>query len=209
MFEALGVAPFAIEQGVTIKKYPSCLCGHATLDGLFAILARRDLDAEEIEHVTVEGSAMLEDPMIHREPATGHEARFSLPYHVAVALVDKEITPTSFNDRRVRDARVVDLMAQVEVKVHPDWSGYVPTALEIRLKSGDVIRHRQDHVSGHADLPLEWAEVVRKYRVNASSTLSEMSVEASIGIVENLEALGARDLTGALAVACDEGTRTN
>jgi 2-methylcitrate dehydratase PrpD len=200
MVQGLGNQPLAIEGGVTIKKYPCCLCNHVTLDGMFSILERRPLRPEDVEWIAVEGSPMLEDPLIYVHPDDGLQAKFSLRYSVALALVDGRASLAAYSDERAHDPQIHALIDKVEIRTRPDLTGYLDSKIEIGLTSGEVVSEERHYLRGHMQHPLTWVEVLDKYRDTASVALKPSAVAASIKLVERLEGLAdVRELTTTLA----------
>ena len=80
--------PLAVEQGGLIAKlYPSCMSSHLGIDCMLALRARERFAIEEVERVELELPRFMVDNLRFAKPRTATEARFSMNYCAAVALI--------------------------------------------------------------------------------------------------------------------------
>lgn len=84
--------------GVSFKAWPSCRGTHAFIDAGLRLRAEADLDAlHAVELVGAPVNRMLAEPLAaKRAPRTAIDAKFSLPFTVALALVDGGVGLGSF-----------------------------------------------------------------------------------------------------------------
>jgi len=199
MVENLG-NPFIAEQGPGLKKYACCYCNHATLDGMFSILAGNQLDPDQIASITVDGSPMLKDPLIYTHPTIGLHGKFSLHYNIALAIVDGKTTLNSYTNDHIRDRRLADVIDKVQVNTHEDWQPNLRVKIDIATKDGRRIVHDQDFIKGDNEHPLTWDEILEKFRDNAAVTMSPASIERAIQLIQTLESVpSVRTLVAELA----------
>lgn len=105
----------------------------------------------------------------HR-PANAYAAKFSVPFCIAVAVVDGNAGLGQFADARIGDSRVLDLASRIRYRIDPDdgypanYSGH----LRVRLKDGDEREFRQPHLRGGRHDPLTDDDIVAKYRDNVA-----------------------------------------
>jgi 2-methylcitrate dehydratase len=101
-------------------------------------------------------------------PTTRETADHSLPYCVAIALLDGEVTAGSFASSRLQDPAVVSLMRKVKVSESPELSDQypeaVPSRVSIHLLSGELLTTEVRYPTGHAKNPMNDAEVEKKFR---------------------------------------------
>jgi len=180
-------APFLVEQGVLLKKYACCYCNHATLDGMFTILAENPIDASSVASITVDGSPMLKDPLIYTHPEIGLHGKFSLPYNIALAVVEGKTTLASYTNDHIRDSRLSEVIDKVRVNTHEGWEPNFRVKIDIATKDGRHIVHDQAFVRGDSEHPLTWDEIVTKFRDNASIVIGTDSIDRAIRLVETLE----------------------
>ncbi len=118
---------FAVQQTM-IKSFPIRLNCHVPV---FAALdLRGQVDVSEIETVVIETfeqafGRWIALPEIWR-PETRETADHSLPFCVAAALIDGEITPATFDDERYRDPDVLDLMGRSTIELNDEFAILAP-----------------------------------------------------------------------------------
>lgn len=159
----LGTAPLEIETtGIDIKKYPCCYAIHRALDALFALCAQHGFNASEIERIAVTNSAGGLEALQSRLPTNGLEAKFSMEYNMAAALIDGAIRLSSFDDAQVTRAPVAALMPRVSVheaagSILPRWSH-----VKVHLRNGATLENRVSVARGDAGDPLSDAQLLDK-----------------------------------------------
>ena len=159
----LGMAPLEIEAtGIDIKKYPCCYAIHRALDALFALRKQHALTVAAIERVEVTNSAGGLDALHSRLPVNGLEAKFSMEYNMAAALVDGEIRLSSFDDAQITRAQITALMPRVSVneaagEILPRWSH-----VKLILCDGSLLERRVTVAHGDAGDSLGDAELIDK-----------------------------------------------
>jgi 2-methylcitrate dehydratase len=127
---------------------------------------------DEIEDIHVQAyrtafEMMGKDPS-RWAPTTHETADHSLPYTVAIALLDGAVTPGSFDHARFTDPAVVALMQKTRVTEAPDFTRAYPEAapgrVTIKCKSGRVETAELRYPIGHARSPMSDVDVERKFR---------------------------------------------
>ena len=100
--EDLGKVYSLEKYGVRFKPYP---CGGLTHTSIYAAIRMRNehrITADMVEHVDVQVPTDTAAPLTFRVPAVGREGKFSMPYLIARALIDGQITLETFTDEAVR-----------------------------------------------------------------------------------------------------------
>ena len=183
--QALG-NPFHTQDDLMIKKYPACGGNHGMLDSILGLMREHEFDYKDVESLDVDQS-FLSVVMLYREPEDELKGKFSVLYNAASALVDGEVGIDTFTAEKIRDPRVQETMAKVNLNVRSRWdegSSEVKgaTPVRIRLKDGRVLEHatpRQD-ILGHQNNPWGMDGITGKFRVNARLALSDEAVERAI-----------------------------
>jgi len=187
MVEGLGSAPFVVETGVAIKKYPCCYGNHTTLDGMFALLSQHQVNPDDVEKVVVDGPASFREVLIYKQPTIGLNGKFSLAYNVALALVDGKVVRDSFTDDHIRDQRLREMVDKTDVRAHEDWTAENGVEIAITMKNGETIRHTQKTIRGNYYDPLSWDEIVTKFKDNATLVVDAATADDLVRMVGNLD----------------------
>jgi 2-methylcitrate dehydratase PrpD len=198
MADGLG-DPFYIESpGIGLKKYPSCYHTHRALDGVFQLLGEHRLIDKDIIEVDVGTSERAVRVLAFSEPETPYQAKFSMPYCVAAAVVDHAVTLDTFTARKMEDRGVVEARKKVRLSFPdvPIWPGladvgpdteFVGNPVTIRTTDGRSYSARVDIPRGDPALPLTDNELLAKYRDCGHSQLRPDEIERSVSLALGLE----------------------
>lgn len=182
---------------IAIKRYPCCHYLHAFLDCALDLRTAHGLAADAVEDVECavpqgEVPVVCEPAETKRRPRSSYDARFSLPWAVAAALVDGHVGLDSFAPERLGDARVRALADRITYRVDPrlPFPERFPGRVRIRLRSGRVLEAEAADGPGSRRHPRLREEVVAKFRDNAGRALEPARVAALERAVLEVEALG-------------------
>jgi 2-methylcitrate dehydratase PrpD len=193
--ERLGTlgAPWKIlTTGVAVKPYPSCACTHSIIDEALELRRAHGIRPEQVAGVTVGVHASVPRILIHSEPRTGLEAKFSGEFAAAVALAEGRVGIATFRDDKVQDPAVRSLMGRVRVVVDPEIPGdlerHVWTRVTVRLADGRELSLGPRQVPGHPDNPLSAQALRDKFGECAGLVLPADRVDSVREMVEALDA---------------------
>jgi len=170
------------ESGIHIKAYPCCYFTHA------AIAAAQDLavSPEAVERVVVEASQGAADALHHADPETGLEAKFSMEYCVASALVRERVGLDTFTPAAVDDPAVQRVRERVEFRVD-DGLPYDAHAGRVLVETDERIHeHRRVDPPGTHDDPLSAAQLRHKFEECAGRVLPDPSVDRLYDLFSSL-----------------------
>lgn len=150
-----------LDAGLSIKKYPMCYATHRVIDGVLDLATANDLKPEDVRevHATVGGAqaSMLRN----HAPVTGLEAKFSLEFAVASALVARKVGLRELTDGFVAQPRVRETMAKVKTSTVDTRCPIEPVfaltdRVEIELEDGRKLDSGEIRFArGNAKLPLD------------------------------------------------------
>jgi 2-methylcitrate dehydratase PrpD len=202
----LGSPYFMKQPGISIKPYPSGSLSHPAQDLILDLVRAHDLKAEDIEHIDVGTNSNVPNALIYPMPKTALEGKFSIPFCMAIAVIERKAGIAQFQDRKVRDQKVIELMKRVTLYVDEELEhlGYdqVRSRIRVKLKDGRVVEDRYDVARGHPTKPMSWAELTEKFRDCAGLVLSRKKVDETIRLLEQFQNLNSlRPLMRALTNA--------
>lgn len=131
------------DPGPVMKIYPCCGLMHSGLDAVLGLRQDYGLSAQDVESVTVRVHEYVPTVMHVTEPSTGYQAKFSVPYCTAAAVVDGRCDLATFDNVRPEIARWSE---RVAVEVHPDLRGGSTffgeefTEVVLETRSGSLVR---------------------------------------------------------------------
>lgn len=154
--------------GLNIKKYPACFCGHRALDGLLDLVEAHDLQPGQVSRITVRISPRNRATLRYDLPQTGLQAKFSMQFAMAAALHARRAGLLEFSDAFVRRPEIQEAMARVVVETEPQDDprrpGEAPLErIEVQTTDGRQLRAEVEFARGHAANPLREMELFTKF----------------------------------------------
>lgn len=133
------------ELGINIKRYPLCYSCHRAIDAMLDIVEEHDLKPEQVREIRV-GCGSTQILMLrNHEPKTGLEAKFSMEFAMASALIARRVGLAELTDEFVRRPEVVEAMTKVTTTaIHDGIVGVANSeadTVEVELVSGEVLTH--------------------------------------------------------------------
>jgi 2-methylcitrate dehydratase len=184
----------------SIKCWPVEYHAQSAVEASLA-LRPKITNVRDIESVVVESHDAAVD-IIGSEPekwrpASRETADHSLPYIVAAALADGEVTQHTFDAKRFTDPGLLELVARVEVRRHKELSGLYPHTVGniviVRLRGGQTLTRRVDHACGFVRNPMSDQQVEAKFHRQADPVLGRQRADALLGWCWGIEKAGNLD----------------
>jgi len=129
---------------------------------------------------------------------TKEDADHSLPYLLAVALLDGDVQPAQLEPSRIAKPDVQDLLQKVTIR--PDagftarYPAEVPSRVTVRLKSGESFTHEVSAYPGFSSRPFTWDEIEAKFDKLATDHTTAKSRRDIKDAVRSLESIQVADL---------------
>jgi len=194
----LGIRWEILHSGVTVKLYPSCAATHPPLDALIAMKRREQITADQVRAIDVEVDSMTPRLLIHPDPVTGLEAKFSMPFCAAAAIVYDRIGIDTFDVDHIRNPTVQALMKHVTLRANEEFDKGAPLArarVSVYLRDERVVSLAVDGARGYPGR-LTNEELATKFAGCATRTLSESAANAAWAALISLDAItDVRELT--------------
>ncbi len=156
------------------KLYPCCHYLQSFLDAAAALRREHRLRAEDIANISCRVAPgavnIVCEPWEKKmNPITGYDARFSLPFAVALMLTKGRAGVAEFAEENFADPRIRQLMSKVGYEAEPRYQVKdMPGWIEVTLKNG--ARHVQEipEVRGNARNPVALEELLEKFHANTA-----------------------------------------
>ena len=179
-------------RGYAFKGYPNCSGNHPACDLILQILAERALTWDQIESIHAGVSLLGPKELVCHQPHTPVEARFSMEFALASAIVYGQISLKEFTEEKIQDPRVQQLISRTSMAVDDDLAklgfiGTAPVKLWIKLQDGSEIFAENDLARGNPEKPFSDAEFATKFRGCCEGLLSEARTDELINILFALE----------------------
>jgi 2-methylcitrate dehydratase PrpD len=195
---AAWAGPFDIvEPGIAIKQYPCCGSTHPALDAMLDLVRRHRPRPDDVVRV---------DAWIHSrrlahtnrpEPDSPMDAKFSLQYVLARALLDGHVGVDDFQARAYTQAQARELLGRIRVAAY-DQAGeqifpvgnHFGGRVRIALRDGTVLESQVDQPLGRTSAhPLPHALLRAKFSLCAARALREDAVDGIAECIERVETL--------------------
>jgi len=172
---------------MTFKNHACCGHTFAAIDGALALKAELGISAPEIEEIQVDTYGPALEVAGCEAPVTPAQARFSLKYVVATALVHGSVRLVAFQPDRLQDEATRALMQKIRLAVDPELDAAFPrqraARVSFRLHDGRVASRLQPTRKGDPDAPLTDEDLDQKFLELAGAVLD---VEASRALLQSL-----------------------
>ncbi len=187
-------------EGVNIgdKPYPCCGLTHAAIDAVLALQAKHNIKPDKIKEVTIVASQSAYDlsqpPEVKKNPRTIIDAQFSVPYVVAVALMQGRVAVGDFTDESVKRPEILKMAQKITTVLDTSMNrhGVGPSTVTITMQDGKIYKEHVEHCLGSVERPMSLDDIARKFRECAPSSIKPLSkekIEKVVDMVGHLEKL--------------------
>ena len=97
------------------KMYSSCGHTHSPLDATFSLIQANEISAPDIRNIRIDTYKTSVDLTGQLKNQTEDEAKFSLPYCIACALLYKSVTLKEFTPARLHDPELLELARKIHI----------------------------------------------------------------------------------------------
>ncbi len=189
----------------SVKQYNAEFHAQSVLEGVLELKDFYQVRPAEIEHIEVEIFDVAYHIIGGDEEGDKHcvrtkeEAGHSLPYLIAVALLDGEVTPAQYAPERIVREDVQALLRKVSVRLDDALSQRFPAAMPCCLRvflTGSRVLHleKQDY-GGFSTWPLSWEQAEAKFERLATPYTERWLRQAIAEAVAHLETIDVSQLT--------------
>ncbi len=192
-----------------LKRYNAQIHSQAPIEGVIELKKEHELDGRDIERIDVAIFQNAYDSVgggrsgPKWDVRTKEEADHSLPYMLASAALDGEMTPRQYASERILAEDVQTLLKNVRIRPDDALSARFPAehacVIEITMKDGRVLAREKHDYAGFSTRPMTWEDACEKARELWRGTGSATALEEVMQLISELEKHSARDLCKALA----------
>ncbi len=177
-----------------MKFFPTEALTHAPISAVLDLVREHDLKPEQVERIHIRSLAraadILADPSKY-DPHSKETADHSLPYVIAAALVDRQVTPQQFTPTKINDPQIRAQLKKVEVVADPEIEKVFPAlqrvAVTIITTDGRALAKQLDYPKGDPRNPLGDSEIEQKFEALAEGVLSRAAQHRLKLAIWNLE----------------------
>jgi 2-methylcitrate dehydratase len=179
-----------------MKAFPTEALTHAPISCVLDLVRDNDLAPDDIQEVLIESLAraadILADPSKY-DPRSKETADHSLPYVIAAAIAERQVTPVQFSEAKIMDATIRAQLNKVKVRADPEIEKLFPELQRVRVTitttSGETHQKQIDFPKGDPRNPLTDAEVEEKFAALAEPVIGQEGIERVKAAVWQLDGL--------------------
>ena len=180
-----------LQPGVAIKQYPSCAATHPAADALLMIKNDNNLTADDVTKIESKTYEWRLQHTNRPDPKSALDAKFSVQYVMARALLDGQLKLEHFEGDAFTDPKVKDILKRVESTAHDLADDRFSATVTITTKDGQTIEQYIPRARGRGpSVALAPEDVQTKFINCASRVLPGDQAEQLLAAGEALETLG-------------------
>ncbi len=177
-----------------MKAFPTEALTHTPISAVLSLVKDNDLQPHEIAKVhirtTARGADILSDPSKY-DPHTKETADHSLPYVIAAAVAERQVTPLQFTPAKIMDPVIREQLRKVQVIADPEIEKVFPALqrviVRIHTVDGREFTTQLDYPKGDPRNPLTDKEVEEKFEALAGPVMSRDARRRAIDAIWTLE----------------------
>ncbi|MGE4370294.1 MAG: MmgE/PrpD family protein [Burkholderiaceae bacterium] len=164
----LGAPAAVLRPGIWQKRYPCCASTHRAVDGVLALVSEHVLGIQEIKHIQTTVSEAAVRNLMYDRPQDPMQARFSMQYCIAAALIDGDLRLSTFSKQALMRPEVFELMDRITMISDPEQPHDMP-ATEKSWACVSIATNRGSWAikvvdpKGYPDNPLSESELEAKF----------------------------------------------
>jgi 2-methylcitrate dehydratase PrpD len=178
-------APYDLR--IEFKPYSCARPIHNAIDCALDIRNRHAPRIEAIQSIVVRRHPDWSEYHRNAMPRTYHEAQVSLPYSVAIALIEGNALLGQYTDRKVLDKTVRRLMSNIRIQTDARLPRGVSCYMTIKLKSGKNYSSQIDDPKGSIENPMSDEELRGKFEALAVPVVGVVRASRIADMVMRIE----------------------
>lgn len=182
------------DRGIWIKPWPTGSLAHAAMTLMVDLANQHNIKFENVGRVVVKTSDNIHHTLLHHQPKTELEAKFSLEFCLAALLINRKLTLSDFTDEFVLRPDIQKAISKIEYNTFSQEEsrkhgyGIITAFIDIDFKDGKRVSQRLDFGKGSKANPMTMDEVGDKFRDCAAFVgWSNAKTETAIELISTLE----------------------
>jgi len=163
-------------------------------DEIARMIKEHNIAAADVEKVDVGGNHSMTNALLHHQPTTGLQGKFSMEFCVAILLLEHKAGLNQFLDPVVQRPDVQAMIKRVNFYVDPEAeaAGFdkMTSIIKIHMKGGKLLTGRAEFAKGSPLNPMSYDETADKFRGCAEfAKWPAEKTEQVIALVKSLESV--------------------
>jgi 2-methylcitrate dehydratase PrpD len=182
-------------QETYVKIHGGCRGNHAPIDVIQNLIRERKILLEEIKEIRVKVDSVTSAANIEN-PQNGGQAQMSIPFSIAIALLEGNASIHQFSDEKLNDPAVRSMMNKILIEVDKNMDNQYPDKRgaygEILLEDGRGFSGSVEIARGEPEVPVSPNEIEEKFALLTHDILGRKTekVRDQVRVLEELEDVG-------------------
>lgn len=189
----------------SMKAFPTEALTHTHLTATLKVVKGHNISYDQIEEVKVTTIAracdILFDPHKYR-PTSRETADHSLPYCLAAALVDHQVTTQSFSEEKLADPRIREVIDRIKgepsVEFEQMFPAKQPSRVTVKTKDGQTFSEYLEYPKGDPREPMTMEDLQTKFNSLSAGLLKHKKQEEVTEMIFNCDRYHAGEFMGRL-----------
>ena len=180
-----------------MKAFPTEALTHTPISAVLDLVKQNDLKPGDVTKIQIRSLARAADILSDSskyDPHTKETADHSLPYVIAAALAERQVTPGQFSMQKIMDPVIRAQLKKVEVVADPEIEKVFPALqrviVNIMTTNGHSFSKQLDYPKGDPRNPLSDAEIEEKFAALAEGVMSTGAQKKLKNALWNVEKIG-------------------
>jgi len=190
-----------------MKAFPTEALTHTHISCALEVMVNNDLHYSDIQEVKVTAFAqaydILFDPAKYR-PESRETADHSLPYCLAVAIVDKKITTQSFSEEKLKDPAIYEVIDKIKgepsLEFEKMFPAKQPSKVVVTTHDGQQFEEYLEYPKGHPNEPMTIEDIENKFNGLSADVLTPKRQGEIKTMIFDAEKFSARDFMAKLVL---------
>ncbi len=190
-----------------MKAFPTEALTHTHLSAVLKAVRDNDIKHDQIKDVVITTIAracdILFDPHKYR-PDSRETADHSLPYCVAAAIVDRQVTTQTFSEEKLKDKRIWDVIDKIKGEASQEFEAMFPakqpSKVVITTTDGNRYEEYLEYPKGDPREPMTMDDLEAKFKGLSAALLSADRQDEIKKTIFSCEGMTARQFMSTLAV---------
>lgn len=184
--ESIGEPLLILSSGLKVKRFPNCGSAHRAMDSVLELKQKYDIHADQVDAIHIYAPVSHLANLMYTDPEDALQAKFSLEYGVAIALLTGNATLADFTDEAARRPEVRALFPLIHRHPVDKAEGEFPTEVEVVLKDGRAFRTAVPMPAGSLAAPFTLDQHWAKLDGCAAGLIAPAALEMLRGGLANL-----------------------
>lgn len=191
----------------SMKAFPTEALTHTHITATLKVVIGHNISYDQIERVTVTTIARACDILFDQHkyrPRSRETADHSLPYCIAAALVDHQVTTQSFSEEKLQDKRIWEVIDRIKGEASMEFEKMFPakqpSKVAVRTKDGREFSEYLEYPKGDPREPMTTEDLEAKFDALSSKLLSPERRKEIREVIFACEKMKTRDFMHHLTV---------